>query len=234
MKILLTGANGLLGSELQKLMDFEYTPTSKELNIRDMFQVKEFFKNHEIDLVVHCAAYTDVVNAEHYRRDCYSTNVLGSSNISFRPTPKTLYISTEYVFSGEGAGFYSESDYPMPINYYGLTKYLGEEVCVGKVIRTLFKPRPWKYDKAWYDQFTSGDYVDVIAKEIVLAIKNYDLLPRITHIGTERKSIHSLARQSRPDVRQASRLTASVRLPMDASLNCSRWEELKNASTFKT
>lgn len=134
MKVLVTGAKGQLGYDVVERL--------KELNIehigvdRDDFdltneeQTKEFVLNYKPDVVIHCAAYTAVDKAEDEREICYAVNVLGTKYIAEsckELNAKMVYISTDYVFDGEKEEPYEEDDTPNPINYYGYTKYLGEE-----------------------------------------------------------------------------------------------------------
>ena len=219
--ILLTGGSGLLGQELQKLIQC-YAPPKNILNILDPIVPK-------CELIVHAAAYTDVVKAEEEKELCYRTNVLGTRNLSSLRIPM-LYISTEYVFDGE-KGNYAEYDYPNPQNFYAFTKLLGEyesRRTRSVVIRCLFKPRPFEHASACIDQYTAGDYVDVIAREIAIAVKEFKRLPPTLHIGTGKKSTYDLARQTR-EVQQISvGDIRGVRLPRDTSLNTSLWEKLKH------
>jgi len=228
MTILLTGGSGLLGTELQKHIEC-YAPSHDEFDIDrefDIDTIRDLGVN--VDLIVHCAAYTDVVKAEEERNKCYRTNVLGTKYVAMIGVPM-VYISTEYVFGG-GKGNYMPNDPPDPINFYALTKLLGEGMCSYApstlIIRTLFKPRPFEHPHACTDQWTSGDYIDVISSMIVDAIKEWDRISNeIIHIGTGRKSTYELAKQSRPDVKPCLRSDIkSVKLPMDTSL-AQEWRE---------
>jgi dTDP-4-dehydrorhamnose reductase len=228
--IFLTGGTGLLGTELRKHLSF-WAPTRKELNILN----PEINIPYDINLIVHCAAYTDVVGAEMNKQECYDTNVIGTRNLARLGIPM-LYISTEYVFDGT-KGNYSETDYPNPQNFYALTKLLGEyeaRKAVGSVIlRCLFKPRPFEHDAALSDQFTSGNYVDVIAKDVVHAINIFDSLPQTIHIGDKKKSTYELAKETKPNIipltieNLEKQLGGRLRFPKDTSLNTTLWESLK-------
>src|SRR3990167_3771670 len=179
--ILLTGGSGLLGQELQKIFKRDGVDFSAPLKIWNGkpylditdSELKGFWWEPDFHLIVHCAAYTDVVKAETEKELCYQTNVIGTRNLASLGIPM-LYISTEYVFDGE-EGNYDENDYPNPQNFYALTKLLGEyearQARRSVVVRCLFKPRPFKHDVACDDQWTTGSHADVIAKEIALAIK---------------------------------------------------------------
>jgi dTDP-4-dehydrorhamnose reductase len=223
--ILLTGGSGLLGTELIKLLgkkDCIWAPTHKEFDILKAKRV-----SHEINLIVHCAAYTDVARAETSRKTCFDVNVIGTRNLVNTGIPM-IYISTEYVFDGD-KGNYKENDIPGPKNFYALTKLLGEfeaHRSTGVIIRTCFKPRPFEHAAACVDQYTSGDYVDVIAKEVALVIKNWHKIPSIIHIGTKRKSVYALARKTR-DVIPITVKTIGVQLPRDTSLDVSLWQKIR-------
>lgn len=219
MKILLTGGSGNLGTELRKYLDVD-APSHAEFDITNPDIITDGY-----DLIVHCAAYTDVSMAQWQKDLCYATNVLGTRNLV--NNAPIVYISTEYVYSGE-RGNYKETDYPEPVNFYGLTKLLGEYECAPVdhvIIRTLFKPRPFKYEYAFRDQITSGDYVDVIAPKIAYVVKNFDKFPSIINIGTGKKTIIELARQTR-EVKPISYKDTPVVLPRDTSLDLSLWRDI--------
>lgn len=235
--ILLTGGSGLLGQELQKIFKRDGVDFSAPLKIWNGkpylditdSELKGFWWEPDFHLIVHCAAYTDVVKAETEKELCYQTNVIGTRNLASLGIPM-LYISTEYVFDGE-EGNYDENDYPNPQNFYALTKLLGEyesRRTKSVVARLLFKPRPFEHTAACVDMFTSGDYVDRIAQELVIAIKKFDHLPPTLHIGTGRKSIFELSRQTRITAPINREEIKMVRLPKDTSLNTTLWERIKN------
>ena len=229
--ILLTGGSGLLGRELRKHIEC-YAPPREEFDIISG-PLNPIIP--EVQLIVHCAAYTDVVGAETHKQECYDTNVIGTRNLASLGIPM-LYISTEYVFDGT-KGNYSEEDYPNPQNFYALTKLLGEyeatKVPQHSVIRCLFKPRPFEHDAALSDQFTSGDYVDTVAKEIAHAIRKFNSLPTVLHIGTGRKSTYNLAKETKPNIipltiaNLEKQLGGRLRFPADTSLNTALWEKIK-------
>lgn len=221
--ILLTGGSGLLGTHLQRLI-LCHAPSHAAFDITNPVFPPD------IDFIVHCAAYTDVAGAERNRFEAEQVNVFGTHNLTRYPL---VYISTEYVFSGN-EGNYSEGDFALPMNWYGETKLRGELASRSAprslILRCLFKPRPFKHPRALVDQWTSGDYVDVMAVQIAQCIrwfeaghfKQHDTL----HLGTGRKCMFDLARLSR-DVEPIRRADiSSVVLPRDTSLNTTRYEEM--------
>lgn len=183
LKIWMTGARGKLGQELTKCLQVD----TRRIDITK--EVPKF----NFDLIIHAAAYTDVAMAEVNLNKCFLTNVNGTFNVvrTYKDTP-FVYISTEYA--------------KHPLGVYAITKYLGEEVvrqfCPHYLIlRTLFKPNPWPFPYAYEDQYTQGDYVDVIAELIANKVKSWDKQTSETClIGTGRKTMLELARRTRTDV----------------------------------
>lgn len=221
--ILLTGGSGLLGTELQRHIEC-YAPSKDKFDITD----SSLQAPDKTSLIIHAAAYTNVNDAETHKDECYRINVTGTKNIVKLGIP-IIYISTDSVFGGE-IGNYKEGNIPYPSNFYSLTKLLGEgEVYGGNnvIIRTSFKPNPWKSEYAFTDQYSSAEYVDEIALKISKLIRLYPELPNIVHVGGKRISSYDLAIQTRPDVKPISiHDIPDVLRPHDTSLNCSLMEEL--------
>jgi len=143
LKLLITGASGLYGSKLaQKAIEQGievYSSDIQNLNVHGNFvkmdvtkkeQVEEVFQRIKPDVVVHAASLTDVDKCELDKDLAWKINVDGTKNIiqaSELTESFLIYISTDYVFSGE-KGCYVESDAADPLNYYGLTKLIAEEI----------------------------------------------------------------------------------------------------------
>ncbi|MGV3061064.1 dTDP-4-dehydrorhamnose reductase [Streptococcus hyovaginalis] len=135
--ILITGANGQLGTELRYLLDErneEYVAVDvAEMDITDEAKVTEVFNQVKPTLVYHCAAYTAVDAAEDEGKELdYAINVTGTENIAKAATAHQatlVYISTDYVFDGNKpvGEEWLETDKPDPQTEYGRTKRLGEE-----------------------------------------------------------------------------------------------------------
>ncbi len=133
MKILVTGYSGQLGYDVVKrlnILNIECIGTTrKEFDLTDKISTIKFIKNYNPDVVIHCAAYTDVDKAEEDKDLCYKVNVLGTRYIAQACKDidaKMVYISTDYIFDGKGEVPFEITDAPNPINYYGQTKYEGE------------------------------------------------------------------------------------------------------------
>jgi len=183
-KILITGGTGRLAAELKKHLEGEY------VGIED-WDITYPIPDGQYDLILHMGAYTDVKKAEKEQNKCFQTNTFGTFQLvmKYLDTP-FVYISTEYAKNPMGA--------------YALTKQLGEEVVKTHpnhlILRTSFKPNPWPFPMAYINQWTQGDYVDVIAKLLAERIKSWDKKSAFEYLGTGRKTMYELARKTRPDV----------------------------------
>lgn len=135
MKFLITGINGQLGYDVNlELLKRGYTdilaPTRDEMDLTNEEDVESVVLGFRPDVIFHCAAYTAVDKAEEEKEVCYDVNVNGSKYIAKYGNmveAKVIYISTDYVFAGNKDGIYEEDDQISPVNYYGETKYLGEQ-----------------------------------------------------------------------------------------------------------
>ena len=134
-KILVTGANGQLGSAIVNVFKqhhLDVVGTDRAImDITNQSQVFEVVKQVNPNVIIHCAAYTAVDKAEEDKLNCYRVNVDGTRNLALIAKARNIefiYFSTDYVFDGTKVEPYDVDDIPNPINYYGLTKYLGEEI----------------------------------------------------------------------------------------------------------
>lgn len=133
MKVLVTGVKGQLGfdvvNELEKRGHIAVGTDVHNMDITDMNQVQTVIKEANPDAVIHCAAYTAVDLAEDNVDLCRRINAEGTRNIAEvckELDIKMIYISTDYVFDGEGTHFWQPDDTRSPLNVYGQTKYEGE------------------------------------------------------------------------------------------------------------
>lgn len=134
MRVLVTGVKGQLGSDIAaelKLRAEECIGADiADFDITDRGATVGTIKKYMPDCVIHCAAFTDVNGAEEKRGLCERINVLGTENVALacnEADAKLIYISTDYVFNGEGMRPYEPNDERNPINFYGMTKSLGED-----------------------------------------------------------------------------------------------------------
>ena len=156
LKVLITGASGLLGKALIFENKDNYTLfgtylsnclnlkgiTLLQVDISDRNSFSEATYTTIPDIIIHTAALTSVDLCEKEKELAYKINVIGTENVvefAKKIKAKLVYISTDFVFDGK-CGNYTENDTPNPINYYGFTKLKGEEVSLtyekSLVIRT--------------------------------------------------------------------------------------------------
>ena len=133
MRILVTGVKGQLGYDVvNELKKRGHTPIGvdvEEMDITDASAVEKEIKKEPLDAVIHCAAYTAVDAAEDNRELCMQVNAEGTRNIARvcrELDLKMVYISTDYVFDGEGERPWEPDDPREPLNVYGESKYQGE------------------------------------------------------------------------------------------------------------
>lgn len=135
MKVLVTGAHGQLGRELTALLSecgiSFYAASRNDMDITSMEAVRKKLREVNPTVIIHAAAYTNVDQAEADEDLAYSINAYGSRHVAIaaREIGASLcYISTDYVFNGQGLKPYNEYDRPEPIGVYGQSKFAGEEL----------------------------------------------------------------------------------------------------------
>jgi len=134
MRVLLTGSNGMLAKAIkEEFIKEEIICTDvEELDITNFEQVKKQIENINPDLIINCAAYTDVDKAEEQPDIAYKVNALGPKNLAIAAEQYRIifvHISTDYVFGGEKSTniYYTENDEKKPHSVYGKTKLEGEK-----------------------------------------------------------------------------------------------------------
>lgn len=152
--ILVTGVNGQLGYDVVKVLksrNIECVGVDREeFDITDNNAVNNFIKKIMPDAVIHCAAYTDVNKSEDEFEICKKINAQGTENIAKmckNIDAKMIYISTDYVFKGDGEKPYEIDDETEPLGAYGSTKLLGE-AAVKEILTKYFIVRvSWVFGK---------------------------------------------------------------------------------------
>ena len=205
--ILITGANGQLGSELRKIgfshLDEVFFTDVAELDITDYTAIEKFIQVHEVDTIINCAAYTAVDRAEDEPGPAAEINTQAVANLA-KAAQKgdclLIHISTDYVFDGTATTPYTEKIKTCPVSVYGKTKLAGEEAiirsgCFYIIIRTA-----WLYSAFGHnfvkpilrlaedrpvinvvnDQIGTPTYAEDLAKAIVKIMANDD---RVEHEG---------------------------------------------------
>ena len=133
MKVLVIGKNGQLGSELVRVIEGS-RGTSRQsgsgifLDLTNLNSIEDIIRKEKPEVVINAAAYTNVDGCEENKREAFLINGKAVGNMA-RVCSATrsyfIHISTDYVFDGE-RGNYTEDDIPNPVNYYGVSKLMGE------------------------------------------------------------------------------------------------------------
>ncbi len=151
MRILLTGANGQLGSEVRQRADTNrhelISLTHEELDIADREPVMEKMSLLRPDCVINAAAYTHVDGAQTHKDEAYRVNTVGPENLALgceKQGAFLIHISTDFVFDGQKQTPYRETDPTCPVNVYGKTKEEGEKR-VSALSRHLIVRTSWLY-----------------------------------------------------------------------------------------
>ena len=212
MRILVTGSNGQLGSEMVALQAQQthhqwFNLDINELDITDKNAVEQFVVNNKIDGIINCAAYTNVDKAEEDVALCYKVN---------RDAPQYLaqaiekvggfiiHISTDYVFNGTNNIPYTEQDKPNPVTIYGKSKIEGEQYVCESCKQHIIIRTAWVYSSygknfvktmiklgekkpslgVIFDQIGSPTYARDLAKAII-TIVNKGIKPGIYNFSNE-------------------------------------------------
>ncbi len=177
MKIVIAGANGQLGTELQRQYKekgcalgalpavFEKAELAcfdiDTLSITDKAALEAYIGKEQPDIVINCSAYTNVDGCETDPATAFAVNAVGARNLAIaceKIGAKLLHISTDYVFSGTGTAPFNEYDMPAPKSVYGKTKWAGEEY-VKQFCKKSFIVRT-----AWLYGFAGANFVKTILK----------------------------------------------------------------------
>ena len=193
MKILITGANGMVARATAKycesIGDETVAVTRQELNIADRSAVLEIFKRERFDGVINCAAFTDVDGAETNQKACAEANIEGVENLALAAREidcAFVTISTDYVFDGAKEGFYTQRDTPNPQGFYAQSKLEGERRAQNAYARSIIVRSGWIYGhggtnflsvmdklladgksiKAIYDSYGTPTFANDLAKRL--------------------------------------------------------------------
>lgn len=160
-KILVTGANGQLGNEIRAIAkssadsyiftDIAEDAETKYLDITDLDAVRKVVKENSVNIIINCAAYTNVDKAEvEDREKAESINATAPANLAkaIKEVGGLLvHISTDYVYGGEGDRPYTEEQQTAPTSVYGRTKLAGEEAIIATDCRYIIIRTAWLYSE---------------------------------------------------------------------------------------
>ena len=153
MKITIVGAKGMLGSDLTAILSKEHEMTAidiGELDITKLDSVISFFRENKADIIVNCAAYTNVDGCETDQNNAFLLNAIGPRNLAIASNEinvPLVHISTDYIFDGTKNSPYFENDLPNPLSVYGATKLAGENFVRTLTNKHYIVRTQWLYGK---------------------------------------------------------------------------------------
>jgi dTDP-4-dehydrorhamnose reductase len=188
VKILVTGAAGMLGADVVRAAELVHHEVSAlghaDLDVTDARAVKRTLESERPDAVVHCAAWTDVDAAEDDLEDAMEVNAEGAGNVAAAARAvdaKVVYPSTDYVFDGSKSEPYVESDPPRPISVYGQSKLAGEHETV------TANPSHFVVRSSWLFGSSGRNFVDTM---LTLAAEHGEVLVVRDQVGCPTYTVH--------------------------------------------
>ena len=208
MKILVTGGNGQLGCEINQLSsnyNYDWLFTDTDIfDISDLMNINVFLDKCNPDVIINCAAYTAVDNAE---VDFENANIINHKAVeliakwSYNNNCKLIHISTDYVYDGTSLTPVKEDMQANPVNNYGKTKLFGDIACLKNNPSSIIIRTCWLYSsfcknfvtnminlmkskselKVINDQVGSPTYAGDLAKTILDLITHKNWIPGIYH-----------------------------------------------------
>ena len=191
-KILVTGCNGQLGRAIRKeyaASDVEFINTDVvegegvvSLDITDVDAVLKLVRAEKPDVIINCAAHTNVDKCEEQWDLAYKINAIGPRNLSIAATEadaKMIHVSTEYVFEGNGTRPYTEFDAPNPVSAYGKTKLEGENFVKEFAKKHFILRTAWLY----------GDGKNFVKTMLALAENHDELNVVCDQVGTPTSAV---------------------------------------------
>jgi dTDP-4-dehydrorhamnose reductase len=152
MKILVTGAGGMLGADVVRAAEHwnheVVALTRQDLDVRDALEVIHVARRERPEAIVNCAAYTDVDGAEDHSAEAGDVNTNGARNVADAAADidaAVIYPSTDYVFDGAKAEPYVESDDTRPLSVYGKSKLGGERATIDAAGRAFVVRTSWLF-----------------------------------------------------------------------------------------
>lgn len=199
MRILVTGASGLLGKSLCPLLDEQgwqyWACNSKIFDITNTKMVNEIMDKISLDFIIHLAGYTNIDQAEDNPELAYNVNQIGTRNIA-RIAKKhdipILSVSTDNVFDGKSDKPYKTTDATNPINVYGKSKLAGEKEIIKATKKYYILRTSWLYGAGGYvdAMLTFSNFrkeISVVDDQIGCPTNALDLAKKIVEIIKEKK-----------------------------------------------
>ena len=205
--ILVTGSNGQLGNELrlvveEKDKDNNYFFTDvEELDITNKSDVSQFLQANDIDVVVNCAAYTNVDKAEDECEIADLINHIGVKNLAETCKERDgflIHISTDYVFDGTKNTPYTETDKTKPLGVYGETKLRGENAIISSGCEYVIIRTSWLYS-SFGNNFLKTMQRLTAEKESLKVV--FDQVGTPTYAGDLSNVIHTIIQKDEADIK---------------------------------
>lgn len=226
MNILITGAGGQVGQELQKLLPDAHALTHSQLDISNVLAVQNAVQTIQPQIIINAAAYTAVDRAEEESEKAHLINHIGAKNLAIAAQQQNailLHISTDYVFDGNKTEPYSETDASNPQSVYGKSKLLGEQAVLQHCEKAMILRTAWvfgRYGKNFVktmlqlgtthnhlrivaDQFGSPTEAQDIANALICMAKNpqfgiyhYSGMPYVSWFEFAQKIFQAAEKQS--------------------------------------
>lgn len=266
MKLIIIGASGQLGREIASLipgslLTYNSTPipSGVKLDVSNELQVSDFILKNKPDVIINTSAITNVDKCEEDKGLAYKVNAVSARYITRSASVVGAYlvhISTDYVFDGE-KGMYKEDDLPNPVNYYGLTKLLGEAYVLSYDLSLVIRTSGVFGNKSNFPTFVMenlkrGNQVKVVrsfyspihARMLAKAI--VEILPQrrigVLNIAGERISREELAlmiakklgKENLVSVVPESEMKWKARRPRDSSLDISKAKSIISFDFYDT
>tara|TARA_B100001939_G_scaffold347390_1_gene368874 strand:+ start:1352 stop:2215 length:864 start_codon:yes stop_codon:yes gene_type:complete len=207
MSILVTGSKGQLGSSIKEIsMNYPhhfYFKDKREMDITNYSFIEKFLTKNNIDTIINCAAYTDVINAEKNKFFSENVNHIGANNLAKLCNEfniQLIHISTDYVYDGFNNYPYKESSPTNPQNYYGITKLNGEKKILSyNLNKSVIIRTSWLYSKfnnnfvtRILNSLENNENIYVVEDEVGSPTNALDLakiileiIPRLSNLKTE-------------------------------------------------
>lgn len=205
MKIWITGAEGQLGRSLRQtpMADCETCFfTDREVDLTSREAVDAFMEERQAEVIINCAAYTDVERAEAEEEQAYAVNATAVgylADAAKRHHALLIHISTDYVFMGGCCATLTEQSQPNPINAYGRTKLAGEELirrsgCNYMIWRTawLYSPYGRNFVKTMLRLSGEGRDLRVVNDQIGSPTYALDLAEALSEVVTSRRFVEGI------------------------------------------
>ncbi|MEG1942043.1 MAG: dTDP-4-dehydrorhamnose reductase [Cetobacterium sp.] len=187
--ILITGANGQLGHDFQRIFtekSIAYIATDhKELDITNIDSVRSFVKDKNIDLIINCAAYNNVDKAEEESEMCYKLNAYAPRDLAIVAKEigaEYITYSTDFVFDGSKKSPYTEDDEVSPLSVYSEAKALGEKLVLEAYEKSFVIRTSWvfgiannNFNRQVINWSKGRDTLAIVDDQVSVPTYSYDL-----------------------------------------------------------